>query len=77
MQYLIQVGYINMTDSTTNIVGFYKTGIQQVLWQEDLLQDPCSHLLILSRGQYLGITKLAYNPKSASRDELYKQELIQ
>ena len=43
--------------------------------RSDLLQDPWYSPAGFSRGQYLGITKLAYNPKSASRDELYKNRI--
>ena len=43
-----------------------------IMARSDLLQDPWYSPAGFSRGQYLGITKLAYNPKSASRDDLYK-----
>ena len=46
-----------------------------IMARSDLLQDPWYSPAGFSRGQYLGITKLAYNPKSASRDELYKQRI--
>ncbi len=43
-----------------------------IMARSDLLQDPWFSPAGFNRGQYLGITKLAYNPKQASRDELYK-----
>ena len=46
-----------------------------IMARSDLLQDPWYSPAGFSRGQYLGITKLAYNPKSASRDELYKNRI--
>ena len=47
------------------------TVIQQVLWQEVIyLRDPWFSPAGFSRGQYLGITKLAFNPSQASRDDL-------
>ncbi len=43
--------------------------------RNDLLQDPWYSPAGFSRGQYLGITKLAFNPKKASRDELYRARI--
>ena len=43
--------------------------------RSDLLQDPWYSPAGFSRGQYLGITKLAFNPKKASRDELYRARI--
>jgi len=41
----------------------------------DLLQDPWYSPAGFSRGQYMGITKLAFNPKQASRDDLYRARI--
>lgn len=38
----------------------------------DLLRDPWFSPAGLNRGQYLGITKLAFNPSQISRDDLYR-----
>jgi len=43
--------------------------------RSDLLQDPWYSPTGFSRGQYLGITKLAFNPKKATRDELYRARI--
>ena len=43
--------------------------------RSDLLQDPWYSPAGFSRGQYLGITKLAFNPKKATRDELYRARI--
>jgi Phage tail sheath protein FI len=46
-----------------------------IMVRSDLLRDPWFSHAGFSRGQYLGITKLAYNPKKASRDDLYRQRV--
>ena len=46
-----------------------------IMARSDLLQDPWYSPAGFSRGQYLGITKLAFNPKQASRDELYRARI--
>jgi len=43
-----------------------------IMARSDLLQDPWYSPAGFSRGQYLGVTKLAFNPKKASRDDLYR-----
>jgi len=43
-----------------------------IMVRSDLLRDPWFSPAGFSRGQYLGITKLAFNPKQASRDDLYR-----
>jgi hypothetical protein len=43
-----------------------------IMARSDLLRDPWFSPAGFSRGQYLGITKLAFNPKQASRDDLYR-----
>jgi hypothetical protein len=43
-----------------------------IMSRSDLLRDPWFSPAGFSRGQYLGITKLAHNPKQASRDDLYR-----
>ena len=40
--------------------------------RSDLLRDPWFSPAGFSRGQYLGITKLAHNPSQSSRDDLYR-----
>jgi phage tail sheath protein FI len=40
--------------------------------RSDLLNDPWFSPAGFNRGQYLGVTKLAFNPKKASRDDLYR-----
>ena len=37
----------------------------------DLLRDPMYSPAGFSRGQYMGVTKLAFNPSQSSRDDLY------
>ena len=46
-----------------------------IMVRSDLLQDPWYSPAGFSRGQYLGITKLAFNPQQASRDELYRNRI--
>jgi len=46
-----------------------------IMARADLLRDPWFSPAGFSRGQYLGITKLAYNPKQASRDDLYRARI--
>ena len=46
-----------------------------IMARSDLLQDPWYSPAGFSRGQYLGITKLAFNPKQASRDDLYRARI--
>ena len=46
-----------------------------IMARSDLLQDPWYSPAGFSRGQYLGITKLAFNPKQSSRDELYRARI--
>jgi hypothetical protein len=43
-----------------------------IMARSDLLQDPWYSPAGFSRGQYLGITKLALNPGKGSRDDLYR-----
>ena len=43
-----------------------------IMARSDLLRDPWFSPAGFTRGQYLGITKLAYNPTKASRDDLYR-----
>ena len=43
-----------------------------IMARSDLLRDPWFSPAGFSRGQYLDITKLAFNPKKASRDDLYR-----
>ena len=43
--------------------------------RSDLLRDPWFSPAGFSRGQYLGITKLAFNPKQGSRDDLYRARI--
>ena len=43
-----------------------------IMVRSDLLRDPWFSPAGFSRGQYLGISKLAYNPSLASRDDLYR-----
>ena len=42
-----------------------------IMARSDLLRDPWFSPAGFSRGQYLGITKLAFNPSQSSRDDLY------
>ena len=46
-----------------------------IMARADLLADPWFSPAGFSRGQYLGITKLAFNPKQASRDDLYRARI--
>ena len=46
-----------------------------IMARADLLRDPWWSPAGFSRGQYLGITKLAFNPKQASRDDLYNARI--
>ena len=46
-----------------------------IMARSDLLQDAWFSPAGFSRGQYLGITKLAFNPKQASRDDLYRARI--
>jgi phage tail sheath protein FI len=46
-----------------------------IMARADLLRDPWFSPAGFSRGQYLGITKLAFNPKQASRDDLYNARI--
>ena len=43
-----------------------------IMARSDLLRDAWVSPAGFSRGQYLGITKLAFNPKQGSRDDLYR-----
>lgn len=46
-----------------------------IMARADLLRDAWFSPAGFSRGQYLGITKLAFNPKQASRDDLYSARI--
>ena len=46
-----------------------------IMARSDLLQDPWYSPAGFNRGQYLGITKLAFNPQKASRDDLYRARI--
>jgi len=46
-----------------------------IMARSDLLRDPWFSPAGFSRGQYLGITKLAFNPKKAARDDLYRARI--
>jgi len=46
-----------------------------IMARSDLLRDPWFSPAGFSRGQYLGITKLAFNPKQASRDDIYRARI--
>tara|TARA_A200000159_G_C7322437_1_gene339404 strand:- start:108 stop:2096 length:1989 start_codon:yes stop_codon:yes gene_type:complete len=46
-----------------------------IMARSDLLRDPWFSPAGFSRGQYLGITKLAFNPKQSSRDDLYRARI--
>ena len=50
-------------------------GHTQVSWQEVIYFKIHGSHNGFSRGQYLGITKLAFNPKQASRDDLYRARI--
>jgi phage tail sheath protein FI len=43
--------------------------------RSDLLRDAWFSPAGFSRGQYLGITKLAFNPSKSSRDDLYRNRI--
>jgi len=46
-----------------------------IMARTDLQRDPWYSPAGLSRGQYLGTVKIAYNPKQASRDDLYRARI--
>ena len=46
-----------------------------IMARSDLLRDAWVSPAGFSRGQYLGITKIAYNPKQGSRDDLYRARI--
>jgi hypothetical protein len=46
-----------------------------IMARSDLLSDAWFSPAGFSRGQYLGITKLAFNPKKSSRDDLYRARI--
>ena len=46
-----------------------------IMARSDLLRDPWYSPAGFSRGQYLGITKLAFNPSQSSRDDLYQARI--
>ena len=46
-----------------------------IMARSDLLRDPWFSPAGFSRGQYLGINKLAFNPSQASRDDLYSARI--
>ena len=46
-----------------------------IMARSDLLRDPWFSPAGFSRGQYLGITKLAFNPSQSSRDDLYSARI--
>ena len=46
-----------------------------IMARSDLLRDAWVSPAGFSRGQYLGITKLAFNPKQGSRDDLYRARI--
>ena len=46
-----------------------------IMARSDLLQDPWYSPAGFNRGQYLGITKLAFQPKQISRDDLYRARI--
>jgi phage tail sheath protein FI len=46
-----------------------------IMARADLLRDPWYSPAGFSRGQYLGITKLAFNPSQGSRDDLYSARI--
>ena len=46
-----------------------------IMARSDLLRDPWFSPAGFSRGQYLGITKLAFNPSQGSRDDLYQARI--
>ena len=46
-----------------------------IMARADLMRDAWVSPAGFSRGQYLGITKIAYNPKQGSRDDLYRARI--
>ena len=46
-----------------------------IMARSDLLRDPWFSPAGFSRGQYLGITKLAFNPSQSLRDDLYRARI--
>jgi len=46
-----------------------------IMARSDLLSDAWFSPAGFTRGQYLGITKLAFNPKKSSRDDLYRARI--
>ena len=46
-----------------------------IMARSDLQRDAWVSPAGFSRGQYLGITKIAYNPKQGSRDDLYRARI--
>ena len=46
-----------------------------IMVRTDLARDPWFSPAGFNRGQYLGITKLALNPKKGSRDDLYRRRV--
>jgi len=46
-----------------------------IMARADLMRDAWVSPAGFSRGQYLGITKVAYNPKQGSRDDLYRARI--
>jgi hypothetical protein len=46
-----------------------------IMARSDLQRDAWVSPAGFSRGQYLGITKIAFNPKQASRDDLYRARI--
>ena len=46
-----------------------------IMVRTDLARDPWFSPAGFNRGQYLGITKLAMNPKKGSRDDLYRKRV--
>ena len=61
----------------TNIVIFQETTHAGIMARSDLLQDSWFSPAGFSRGQYLGITKLAFNPKQHLEMTYIVQELTQ
>jgi len=46
-----------------------------IMARSDLLRDPWYSPAGFARGQYLGVSKIAFNPKQASRDDLYRARI--
>jgi hypothetical protein len=46
-----------------------------IMVRTDLARDPWFSPAGFNRGQYLGVTKLAMNPKKGSRDDLYRKRI--